>query len=403
METYAFRRRARGARAIFSASVLFLALLFIRPVTPSHGGVYSSHNCDPAVDICNGSGKQGEGLTRTFTPRHVRAMGSGTQGSFVLTRDDFVRFFPVGHEVHMRLSPEDGVYPMDVGFSFSTTPKAWQMPAIPWEGPAIWTVTEPAGTPHVSLFPGATHALVSTNDLLSEGTVYLYYNLAETALILLGEAVAPPDGAPLQVYSYNFPITVFPMDSQLHHQVEEQIEVEGLQLLVTQDVAYHGFGTFQLSDDELLEAGAFYDDIVYRDANETDPDVMLGWTTYYTIIGTEGTVFSFYIADPPGGGDEVPIEGEVFIQSVELWRVVEPTLTAVADQPSSEAEAWTVYPNPATDVLRFSEAADVYVYDLLGRRVLGGDAVERLDVRALSPGVYVVRTGTSVSRLVMIQ
>lgn len=98
-----------------------------------------------------------------------------------------------------------------------------------------------------------------------------------------------------------------------------------------------------------------------------------------------------------------------------------PQVVGTGEAPAGPALDATVYPNPARDratlALALAAAGDVRaeVYDLLGRRVLAVDAGPTapgfrsvgLDVRALAPGVYVVRAtaggGAVATRLAVVR
>ena len=54
-----------------------------------------------------------------------------------------------------------------------------------------------------------------------------------------------------------------------------------------------------------------------------------------------------------------------------------------------------VYPNPATDFINFSEAADVEVTSLSGAKVAAAKGVTSLDVTGLASGVYVAKVTTA--------
>ena len=54
-----------------------------------------------------------------------------------------------------------------------------------------------------------------------------------------------------------------------------------------------------------------------------------------------------------------------------------------------------VYPNPATDLINFSEAADVELTSLSGAKVAAAKGVTSLDVTGLASGVYVAKVTTA--------
>ncbi len=373
--------------------ILLSAFFLSVPARP----VFASTNyCEEPIGCTPGGGK----LTRTFLPHHLGKTATGA--TFELTRDDFLRLFAIGREIHISLSPEGETYEMNIGFTDLENPQTWQLPDIPFEGPSIWTITDPATTPHGSLYPEATHALISTNDLIAEGTVYLFYNMAETALILLGEVVEPPNEAPPEFYPYGVTLTLFPMNTTMGFFVEQSVTFDSTFADLTNQVGMHGFGSFQLSNNEILEAGAFYNDLVLRDPNEPDPNIVIDFETIYSIFAIDGTWFDFFIADPPEG-DSTAIQGDVYIEDVEYWRVVDATTTAIEEEAPPETSTWSVYPNPATDVIRFSEPMSVTLYDVLGRTVGTGTSVQHLDVSTLKPGLYLVRAEEGQSKTLIIQ
>ena len=377
--------------------IFLLAFFLLMPAEPSFAAGYPCQMPDCPTSADSGGGKA---LTRTFT---LQGAKSGT--GFELTREDFLRIFAIGREVHINLSPEGEIYEMNIGFTDTENAQVWQLPDIPFEGPSIWVIMEPAATPHASLFPEATHALVTMNDQINEGTVYQYYNFAETALILLGEAWEMLGGAPVQTFQYDFQLALFPLNTATSFTHDMPVNYFGADARHIQEVAMHGFGPFELSAEETLEAGAFFNDIIFTDpdaADPYDPNAIIDFDTGYSIFGTDGTWFQFYIADPPTG-DSTAIQGDVYIEDVEYWRVVDATTTAIEDETPPETPTWSVYPNPATDVIHFSEPTSVSLYDVLGRMVGKGTSVQHLDVSTLTPGMYLVRSELGQSKTIVVQ
>lgn len=63
---------------------------------------------------------------------------------------------------------------------------------------------------------------------------------------------------------------------------------------------------------------------------------------------------------------------------------------------------FTITPNPAQDVIRFSKTADISIFDMTGKQVLSASQVDELDITPLRSGVYLVRTTAGeVSRLMV--
>lgn len=266
-------------------------------------------------------------LLRTFDT-HKNAQGLA---DFGLSRSEMLSLFSVGNEVEIYLSPEEGIYAMDIGFTDLQNAQAWTMPDIPYGDPSNWRILDPQTTPYAASFPAATHTLFSENDQVQDGKVYLYYQFTETQLIMLGEKVEPPGGGPVETITYNFPLAAFPLDETFDLSIERQVVLNsdghnGTTVNEEQVAEMHGFGSFTLSENETIQSGAFIDDIVWRDPD--DPNTIVDFETYYSIFGTDGTWFSFYIADPPSdsGVEGVPIDGDVFIEDVEFWRITQTSL-----------------------------------------------------------------------------
>lgn len=311
-------------------------------------------------------------LLRTFAPQKT----AHHLAEFGLSRDDMVQLFAIGNDIEIYVSPEGVVYPMGIGFADLEDAQTWVMPGIAFEGPGIWQIVDPQSTPYGSTFPTATHALLSDNTDINFGKDYFYFEFSETQLLALGGAIEPPDNAPPETYLERHPLALFPLDETMSFSMERSVLFENLNTRQEHVVAMHGFGDFVLGDTETIKAGAFIDDIVWRDPNETHPDSLLAFTTHYSILGEDGTWFRFYIAAPPDGSDLVPIAGDVFIEEVELWRIVPKASVALEEQAIVESYRLSAaYPNPFNPQTQFTlqlpatQAVTVGIYDLLGRQV----------------------------------
>lgn len=311
-------------------------------------------------------------LLRTFDPQKT----AHHLAEFGLSRDDMVRLFAIGNDIEIYVSPEGGVYPMGIGLANLEQAQTWTMPDIPFDGPGIWQIVDPQSTPYGGTFPTATHALLSDNTDINFGKDYLYFEFSETQLLALGGVIEPPDNAPPETYLERYPMALFPLDETMSFSVERSVLFDNLNTRQEHFVAMHGFGDFALSDTETIKAGAFIDDIVWRDPNETHPDSLIAFTTHYSILGEEGTWFRFYIAPPPDGSDLVPINGDVFIEEVELWRIVPNASVTLEEQAVVESyHLSAAYPNPFNPQTQFTlqlpeaQAVTVGVYDMLGRQV----------------------------------
>lgn len=108
----------------------------------------------------------------------------------------------------------------------------------------------------------------------------------------------------------------------------------------------------------------------------------------FTLTGAEGTV-SIKIS-AAGNADYNPAEDIILTFEVSNSVII----NAVED--SNLEINFSVYPNPVSKTLNISEFAEIY--DLLGNKVAEGN--EKLDVSSLSKGIYLVKAGNSVLKIV---
>jgi len=73
------------------------------------------------------------------------------------------------------------------------------------------------------------------------------------------------------------------------------------------------------------------------------------------------------------------------------------------DEISRESASFKVWPNPASDVLRFETSVDVTLYDLQGRPVLSATNVKELSVGHLAAGIYLLQNGQGQQRKIRIR
>ena len=83
---------------------------------------------------------------------------------------------------------------------------------------------------------------------------------------------------------------------------------------------------------------------------------------------------------------------------VSLTGIVSPTAT----NPEFEKDVFTMYPNPATDVVMFNKNIDVEIYTLNGKKIISERNTNRVDVSHLEAGVYLVKTANgNIQKLVI--
>lgn len=354
-------------------STTFLMLLLTLLVLPQQGFATRIEMRVP------GAHTKGRAFARTvYTP-----LPAQSQVTFGVSYQRFLDLYAVGNtvEVHHKI-PEadynpDYVYQMDVGVTDLSEARTFTMPEIAFDGVWRYVIMAPEDTPYAADIPGATHVLVEQFDDPSEGFAwYEYYQIDETGITVLAY-VGEYDGE-TEFMPIGFPLAAFPLDETLSLFHEEQYYDEDFEqeVLNDQTVEMHGYGTFVL-DEESIPAGIFINDVNWRDPAETDPNTVLDFETYYSIFGEDGTWMSFYVAPEFEEQSEIAYMGEIFFDTIELWRVT-PQSTNVEDDQASVIKDYRLsaaYPNPFNPQTRFTlelaetQAVTVSVYDLLGRRV----------------------------------
>ncbi|WP_412067816.1 T9SS type A sorting domain-containing protein [Rubrivirga sp. IMCC43871] len=348
-------------------------------------------------------------LSRTFQAPAPRAAAAVSPDAFELTREDFLNLYAFGLELHIGLSPYDGVYAMDVGYTADagSGPGAWVAPEIDFDT-IVWTIVDPATTPYAAQYPAATHALVTTTDPEFDGTRYQFFTFEDHQLVFDAYLDVPADGSGPVVDSYTQALSLFPLNTTLafeesgyyYYEDDEEIDPE-LAFPAAVQVGFHGYGTLTQADGSTVETGAFYSDFLIYDPD--DPEELFESETIYSFFGVDGTWLNFFVAAPPEtpDGGEYPIEGEVLVEAVEYWQVMNPA-TAGEPGPSGGAE-WTLFPNPTTDVVRFSEPLTATLFDMMGRAVREATRAREVDLRGLASGTYVVRSEAGASRTLTVR
>ncbi|WP_412067817.1 T9SS type A sorting domain-containing protein [Rubrivirga sp. IMCC43871] len=383
-----------ATRPFHSALVVLAAVLLIAP---------ASHASAREVGASNVR------LSRTFTPPAPRSTTAVRADAFEMTRDDFLSVYAYGLEVEIGRSPAGETYPMNVGFTDDAGdgPTAWTAPDIAFET-VTWRIVDPASTPYGAQFPTATHMLVTSEDPAFDGTRHRFYDFQAGQLELVAKLDIPADGADPIGAAFDMTVTLLPLNAQTEfyesgvhfYDDEEEISPEEpfhAEILV----GFHGYGTLTLADGTAIQAGSFYNDFdIYR--LEGDDDTF-DFESLYSFNGHDGTWYSFRIANPPGWNPDIPVDvqGDVWIDEVEYWKMAQSSV-AVGEGPD-EAARWSVFPNPATDVVRFSQPLTATVFDVMGRAVREAHRATEVDLRGLASGTYVVRSEAGHSRTVTVR
>lgn len=84
----------------------------------------------------------------------------------------------------------------------------------------------------------------------------------------------------------------------------------------------------------------------------------------------------------------------------DIWQLMNDILCGANSIEESAEEALVFGPNPATDEIRFTHAANWSIWNISGQKVLQGSG-SRADLQDLSPGSYVVRWNGQTGRLIV--
>ena len=112
-------------------------------------------------------------------------------------------------------------------------------------------------------------------------------------------------------------------------------------------------------------------------------------------VATADTKVYSYVLSADGTTVDFTIQGFNSGVATAEWIFKMTKNSATAGVKDFAAISVKMYPNPASDVLKFSSAStkvlDVVVYDMLGKQVLRANAVQsELNISSLNPGMYFV-------------
>lgn len=409
---------------MFSRYVLLLTLgVLLLPFTAPTA--YASNS--PGGPSFGRMAPPGHTLTRTFTPADApftrsaaptESVAARAAVDFEMSYEAFLERYAVGRYLtfyqHFNYSggfDADYVFPMDVKYPNLDTPGTWVMPDIPFEDTWHNRIADPADTPYGADYPEATHALVELvdPDVVDYDAWYEYYAVTPEGVRLVGYAVEGDmyEGGVL-LQGEDWTLALFPLDeTQDLYQEEIYFDADfGQEVKHWQRVNMHGYGTFQMGDEEM-PAGVFIDDIVWQEPDETDPDEVLDFETFYTILGEDGTRFSFYVSPATADQTHLPYMGEIHITDAELWRLSDAN-PVDAEPTGASAEAFALeaaFPNPFAHeaTIRYhmpaAGPARLTVYNVLGQEVAvlaegvhaAGPHTATLSAAGLPAGVYIYR------------
>jgi hypothetical protein len=122
------------------------------------------------------------------------------------------------------------------------------------------------------------------------------------------------------------------------------------------------------------------------------------WEKTYGSSGIEG--LSSLSLTNDGGSVFV---GSTFINSTtsDYWLVkLAPDTMSVTDYLISDFE---IYPNPANDIVNFSNTIDAEVFDITGKKILTVINSSYLDVSGLAKGIYILQTAEGVTKKIIVK
>ena len=200
-------------------------------------------------------------LTRTFVPPGAAAARGGD--AYEVTREDLEALYTFGTQVRISFSYEGEVYPFDVGRAEDEGRRSWTVPDADYST-TIWISTDPATTPYGSVYPEATHVLVTDTDPDFDGTRYQFYNFGEELLVFEGAVDAPPVGDVI-IDPFNSPLTLLPFGDDISYVNEGTFvpddDKPGDVYPALYEGGWFGLGDLVRPDGSTVEAGAYVDDL----------------------------------------------------------------------------------------------------------------------------------------------
>lgn len=116
--------------------------------------------------------------------------------------------------------------------------------------------------------------------------------------------------------------------------------------------------------------------------------------------------FRVVSAFDPGAGDYLAARSTSTYAggTVRFDQVAVQAATTLSTPGFEAADRFTMSPNPSRgQIVYLNQAHDIEVYDITGKLVLKAKDTTAVDARALSPGVYVVKTGAGFARKLVVE
>ncbi|MFT4679362.1 MAG: hypothetical protein ACI84C_000971 [Flavobacteriales bacterium] len=171
-------------------------------------------------------------------------------------------------------------------------------------------------------------------------------------------------------------------------------------------------GDKQIIDPIIMELIDIDGIIVYSAFHEFSPDSPFfteelclepgcytgSFTTSDAVISADIN-FSFQSAETGGLVAVQAVAGDVFVTlPVNVWSNCGPT---TVEEDSSGTKGLSLYPNPSSTILNFSQPLKGRVFDVHGNVVAVLNGLSALDVSTMTPGVYFMTTDQGASRFIV--
>jgi len=335
--------------------------------------------------------------------------GGVAVGQITITASDVATFFAVGNGITQN---EDT---LTTAFNIgSPGSSSWDFSGLQSGLSTVATSVNPASTPYIGEFPGATHALQTTVEI--EGIVGMAYQYLTLSTDLLSPGLmagASTVIGPVTLKQSNVPpATVYSLPSTLGTTwtttyTASQVISFGGTPISTESRDYAETYTVDAWGPLTVPGGGVVQALRIR-AESRSPDLSVS----YLFLAKEGYIFTVEAADTSS-----PASGTIPVTGVSWFAPLATDVASEAAQPTAFA-LYQNYPNPfnPTTEIRYSvpvrAAVSLRVYNAIGQEVAvlvdevqePGERVISFDASGLASGLYFyrLRAGSSVQTRSMV-